>query len=364
MHRVLLITKRYYTNKDLILDRFGRLFHLPMHLVTNGYAFMGITVNYKSNEIDTYNISGLRFLSLPFTTRKFVFLFYRCWRSIQQFKPDIIIASGDTHLGVLGLGYAKLAGVPFVFDVYDDYTKFVTNRLPVMKPLFWKVVKISDAVICSSKPLMDKLYHKNTSVSVIPNGVDTRLFKPISRRMARNKLSINQKDTVIGYFGYMGSDRGIEILITAIKKIKNSYPRVRLLLAGKKDYEIDFNQPFIDYRGVVHQKEIPLLINSADVVVIPYMAKGQISVSNPCKLSEYLACGVPIVSTRVSDIAQTLSDIPEALCTPGDVDEMERSLKFQLETPTIAKLPDRLTWESLGRKFRKVLEGVSAQQPP
>jgi len=363
MHRVLLITKRYYTNKDIILDRFGRLFHLPMQLVQNGYTFMVIAGNYQSNKVETYDISGLQFLSLPFTIRKFVFLFYRFWQSIKQFKPDIIIASGDIHFGVFGLFYAKLAGVPFVFDVYDDYTKFVSNRLPVMKLLFWKVVKISDAVTCSSKPLMDKLYQKNRSITVIQNGVDTNLFKPISRRIARNAIGIDQADTVIGYFGYIGPNYGIEILIGAIKEIKNIYPRVRLLLAGKKDNDIDLSKPYIDYRGVVHQKEIPLFINSADVVVIPYLAHGQITVSNPCKLSEYLACGVPIVATRVSDIAQTLSDIPEALCNPGDIDEMERALKFQLETPTVAKLPDSLKWESLGNKFRNVLERLSAQQP-
>ncbi|MGV7222853.1 MAG: glycosyltransferase [Nitrospinales bacterium] len=363
MHRVLLITKRYYTNKDIILDRFGRLFHLPMQLVQHGYTFMVITGNYQSNKIETYDISGLQFLSLPFTIRKFAFVFYRFWQSIQQFRPDIIVASGDIHFGIFGLIYAKLAGVPFVFDVYDDYTQFRLNRLSVMKLLFWKIIRKSDAVICSSKPLRDKLYQKTKSIAVIQNGVDTKLFKPISRRMARNSLSIDQNDTVIGYFGYMGTNYGIDILIDALKKIKNFYPRVRLLLAGKKAYDIDLNQPYIDYRGVVDQKEIPLFINSSDVVVIPYLADGQISVSNPCKLSEYLACGVPIVATRVSDIAQTLSDIPEALCKPGDIDEMERALKFQLETPTIAKLPDSLTWESLGKKFRNVLESLSAQHP-
>ena len=356
MHKVLFITKRYYTNKDLILDRFGRLFHLPMHLVQNGHTCMIITANYYSNRVEKYSISGLNFLSLPFRPQNFFLFFYRCHQSIQQFKPDIIIASGDTHFGAMGLMYAGLSRVPFVFDVYDDYTAFGSNRLPGMKRVFWEVIKRSGAVICSSTPLMEKLYRQNKSVAVIENGVDANLFKPISRRIARKKIGIDQKDTVIGYFGFMGPNYGIKELVNATKTLRDTYPRVRLLLAGKKHDHITFGQPFIDYRGLVNQNEIPLFINSSDVVVIPYLTDGQIRVSNPCKLAEYLACDVPIVSTRVSDIPKILSDVPEALCNPGDADDLAKAVKWQLETPTVAKLPDSLKWESLGKKFRNVLE--------
>lgn len=362
MHKVLFITKRHYTNKDLILDRFGRLFHLPMQLVQNGYACMIITADYQSNRIERYHISGLNFLSLPFRLRNFLLFFYRCRLGIQQFKPDIIIASGDTHFGAMGLFYAGLTRVPFVFDVYDDYTAFGSNRLPGLKRLFWEVIKKSDAVICSSKPLMEKLYRQNKSVTVIENGVDTNLFKPCSCRMARKKLRIDQKDTVIGYFGFMGLHYGIKELIIATGRLRKIYPRVRLLLAGKKQDHIDLDQPYIDYRGVVNQKEIPLFINSSNVVVIPYLTDRQIRVSNPCKLSEYLACEVPIVSTRVSDIPEILSDIPEALCNPGDTDEMVNAVKWQLENPTLARFPNSFTWKSLGKKFRQVLERLLTQQ--
>ena len=89
--------------------------------------------------------------------------------------------------------------------------------------------------------------------------------------MARKKLRIDQKDTVIGYFGFMGPNYGIKDLVNATRKLRNTYPRVRLLLAGKKHNHIDIDQPYIDYRGVVNQKEIPLFINSSNVVVIPYL---------------------------------------------------------------------------------------------
>ena len=362
MHKVLLITKRHYTNKDLVLDRFGRLFHLPMQLIQNGYACMIITANYQGNQLERYNISGLKILSLPFGLKNFILFFNRCYRCIKQFKPDIIIASGDTHFGVMGLISAHLTRVPFVFDVYDDYTTFGSNRLLGMKRLFWKVIKKADAIICSSAPLMKKLNRRNKFVTVIENGVDTNLFKPSSRQMAREKLHIDQKDIVIGYFGFMGPNYGITELIIATRKLRNIYPRIRLLLAGKKHDQISIDQSYIDYRGMVNQEEIPQFINSSDVVVIPYCTDGQISLSNPCKLAEYLACEVPIVSTRISNVPEILSDIPEAICKPGDADEMANAIKWQLESTTLVPFPESLRWESLGIKFRQVLERLLAGQ--
>lgn len=361
MHKLLFITKRHYTNKDLVIDRFGRLFHLPMQLVQNGYDCRIITADYQSNRVEEFNISELFFLSLPFKLGRLAVFFNRCRQTVRQVNPDIIIASGDTHFGAIGLIFARLARIPFVFDVYDDYTVFGSNKLPGMKRLFWKVITKSDAVTCSSEPLMIKLSRQHRSVTVIENGVDTRLFKPLPRQLARNKLQIDQGDTVIGYFGFMGPKYGIKELVTATRKLRSTYPRIRLLLAGKTHDHIGIDEPYIDYRGEVNQKEIPLFINSSDVVIIPYLTDGQISVSNPCKLSEYLACDAPIVSTRVSNIPGILSDIPEALCNPGDADDMAKAIKWQLKTRRLVPFPERLKWEALGKKFGQVLEGLLAE---
>ena len=95
------------------MDRFGRLFHLPMQLVQNGYVCLIITANYQNNQVERSNISGLTFLSLPFRLGNFAPFFYRCRQAIQQFKPDIIIASGDTHFGAMGLIFARLARTSF-----------------------------------------------------------------------------------------------------------------------------------------------------------------------------------------------------------------------------------------------------------
>ena len=356
--RLLLLTKRYYTNKDLITDKFGRLYHLPCQLVENGFKVLVICVDYRGRREKVIAQSGLKYHSLPLTLTNSAIFFLKLLRYIYRFKPDAIMASGDTHFGFLGWIISKFFDLPCLFDVYDDYTAFGSNRLPFMKSFFTWTIRFSNAVTCASSPLKTKILNYNSSVKLIENGVDESLFRSISKPEARDRLNISLDDTVVGYFGSIGKNYGIENLSDAILRLQDQYPNIKLLIAGKNETKISLWRSHIDYRGLVSQGEIPFFINASDVVVIPYLPDDQINMSNPCKLAEYLACGVPVVSTRVSDIADTLSEIPQALCTPGSVDDMVSAIGWQLKNRKIVDFPKHLKWETLGDKLTKLLKEI------
>ena len=354
MPNVLFITKRHYTNKDLVADRFGRLFHIPLHLFKKGYDVGIIAANYRSLSIEKHYLSGVTVLSLPFFNI-FKYLI-KSFQFINRFKPDIIIASGDSHFGLIGLLLAKYANSLFVFDIYDDYRVFGTNKFPLMKTFFRQVIIRADFVFCSSRILLKLFSFYNRSMEVIPNGVDKKVFRTIPKEKARKILHIDPKDTIIGYVGSIAPNYGVDLLIDAIDSLRNSIPNARLLLAGAKNTKIDTNYPFVDYKGLLPQKKVPILINASDVLIIPYCNSPQIDVSNPCKISEYLACRVPIVSTRVSDMPAFLSSTPDALCLPGDASDMLRAIKWQIENRQLVDLPESLNWESIGNKVIKILD--------
>ena len=356
--RILILTKRYYTNKDLIRDRFGRLYHLPLQLRKNGNEVLIIVADYRGTQIECHQMSGISAISYPLRSSKIFWYWKSCLQRIRKFGPDVIFASGDTHFGILGVLLSKLLKIPIVFDLYDDYTTFGTNRLPIMKALFHWTVRRADRIVCASRPLKDKLHRINRKIEIIENGVDTKLFKPMPKNLARSKLGIGHEKLIIGYFGYIGQSHGIELLSEAVNRLKTVYPDLQLLMAGKKATNISLNEPHIDYRGTISQDEVPFFINASDVVVIPYLPSPQIDVSSPCKLPEYLACGVPVASTRVTDMPNFLSKTPEALCKPGNVDDLVRALKWQLDNRKTVALPEYLRWESLGRKMTMVLESV------
>jgi len=346
-----LICKRRYTNRDLLSDRFGRLYHLPVQLARNGCPGIVLAADYGGRTAQMQELNGVPFYSLPFSALGLVNFSVQVLRHIKAFQPDVIIASGDTHFGALGLFAGRRLGLPFVFDIYDDYRVFGTNRLVGMKNLFKKVVQQAALVLTASQPLHDKLVQLNPRSMVIENGVDPVVFKNRSRADARFSAGIDLHAVVLGYFGHISRGRGVQVLIDAAGMLQKEYPGLRLLLAGKKDPDFTLDDACIDYRGEVSQADVAAYISACNVAVIPYLPSPQTDVSNPCKVAEYLACGVPVVATAVSNIAELFAQAPHMLCLPGDPADMARAIRLQLTSPAMLDLPQELTWEALGRRL-------------
>jgi glycosyltransferase involved in cell wall biosynthesis len=76
--------------------------------------------------------------------------------------------------------------------------------------------------------------------------------------------------------------------------------------------------------------------------------------AGPCKIAEYLACGKPVVATRISGHERIFRDAPESLCEP-DPEDMARALRRQLTHPVVAPLPESMDWKHIGRALHESL---------
>lgn len=354
--RFALLCKRYYTNRDLFGDRFGRLYHLPLQLAKQGHSGVVVAADYRSTYDDRFSEPRLEFRSIAFSLIRSMRFVAASYKAIAQARPDVIVASGDIHFGALGLLFARRLGIPFVFDVYDDYGVFASGKIPAMRRVFRQTLRRADLVITASVPLANYLAKLNRRISVIENGVDPKVFQPIEKARARAELNIPAGDTVIGFFGSMERNRGAETLVEAARLVAQTRPATRLLLAGTNAVGLDVKQPGIDYRGVVPQTEVPTLISASDVVVIPYHGHQLENMANACKIAEYLACDVPVVTTRVSNFAEIFAATPQAICEPADARSMADAILAQLRDPQrLAFEENSYSWASLGRRFEQNL---------
>jgi glycosyltransferase involved in cell wall biosynthesis len=128
-----------------------------------------------------------------------------------------------------------------------------------------------------------------------------------------------------------------------------------LLVSGKNDSNLDLSQEGVDYRGQQPQSRVPMLINACDVVTIPYEQDPYIEATNACKISEYLACEVPIVVTKVSDMEMRFAATPEILAEPGDAASLGQAIQRQLRKPAKPHFPNTLTWQALTRRVETTL---------
>ncbi len=347
------LCKRYYTNKDLINDRFGRLYHLPVQLKTHGNHVLVDAIDYRNRTEITVDEAGVFFHTIPATPTKIPRFLWDAYRNACIAKPDVLIASGDIYIGYLGLWIARRLGVPFVYDVYDYYPSFRINRFEGLAWLFDHTVKNAALVLCASEPLLQKvLTGLNQNALLIENGVDTALFNKGDHLRARLAMKLMTDIQLVGYFGSITPSRG-PLLIEACRKVKLALPNLRLVLAGRVT-DVCLDEPWIDYFGEMEQSDIPKLIQACDVVCVPYADDTFNSMSGACKIAEYLACGKPVVATRVSNHEQIFKDAPSSICDPDPADVAEAILS-QFENTQIALFPEELAWQSIGQKLYEAL---------
>lgn len=355
--RLALLCKRRYTNRDLLDDRFGRLYHLPVELGRRGHDVSVVTLDYRLRGTrQRLEAAGVIFTGLPVAgPGKLGKTLVELRRWLRERDPEVIVASGDIYVGALA---ALLAGHrPWLFDIYDDYRHFGASKIPGGRALFSRLVADAEHVLVASRPLASDLNSKARGITVVENGYDPNVFRPRNRMEVRRDLGIPPSDKVIGYFGTLSEERGICVLLEAFDKLRSGgAPRpLRLLLAGQAPPKVQLERPGIDYRGLVSQETVARLISASDVVTIPYVKTDLIDATNACKIAEYLACEVPVVATRISDMEEIFAGAPLSLAAAGNSEDLARAIHRQLLEQRVAPSPRELTWGELAKKLERAL---------
>ncbi|SDY31993.1 Glycosyltransferase involved in cell wall bisynthesis [Allochromatium warmingii] len=353
--KIYLLCKRYYTGKDLINDRFGRLYHLPIQLNRLGAKIIVAAIDYRHSHVEQHELDGVVFRTLPITPTTLLGSLIKLWKNLRLDPPDILIASGDSHIGYLGLQLARKLGIPFIFDVYDYYPAFASNRILGMNAFFHKAVTNANLLLCASIPLMERLALLNANRLLIENGVDRHLFKRKKQNVTRLNLGLPAEAILIGYFGSIQSARG-PLLIDACHQLRTEGFDLNLLLAGTLS-RVSLTETWIHYLGAVPQEQVPELIAACDLVTVPYADNAFNAMCGACKIAEYLSCGKPVVATDIAGHREIFRDAPQSLCRPN-VADMAEAIRRQLVNPQIAPFPASLEWKAIAKQLMKALDEI------
>ena len=358
--RLFFLAKRHYTNRDLLHDRFGRLYHLPRALANRGVRTTVAALDFRSLSPRIEVEDNLVLRSLPYFRLNAPIVGARLLAMAKEQRPDVVMASGDIQIGYYGHLLARTLGVPFVFDVYDHYPSFGSNRWPGADRAFRSVAREADLVVTASRTLAAYLAEDARATLVVENGVDPMVFHPLDRATARASLGLARSARYAGYFGTIEDRLGVDALVASVEKVRaRSAPDLELLLAGTNNARpAQLDRPFVRYFGMRPQGQVPGLVAACDVLVVPYPNHPQNDFSCACKLAEYMASARPIAATDVGEARRMLrmTDVP--LARPGDIDDLASRIEEQLSTPRLAELPTELTWHSLGDKLHGGLTEV------
>lgn len=183
-----------------------------------------------------------------------------------------------------------------------------------------RLIATADAVVAASpqeRVQMQRLYDASLSaVAVIPCGVDTERFRPADKAAARRVLGLDGAKVVL-FVGRIAPLKGIDTLLEAVALLGPPLAGedVRLVVVGgdeasrgeivrleQRAVELDIGGR-VRFVGAVAHEALPDYYNAADVCVVPsyHESFGMVAV-------EAMACGVPVVASRVGGLISTVRE--------------------------------------------------------
>lgn len=359
MINILFIGKRFNTNRDALLEKFGRNYQFPLHLAKNNNVTLWLVDYHSKQTITTQNDT----LSITSTPVKNLSLATHYWQQSRQ-RPavDVVIASGDCYIAFMAYRLAQKLKTKFVFDVYDKYDEFGGYVRPFGLDLFGYLLKKADMRLFASHALLRDLGQDGID-AILSNGIDAEHFRPIDQALARQKLQLPAVACYVGYFGSMEPDRGVQDLIAAVQLLRKQGQNIELLLGGKAAADLDLTQDGIHYLGNVPFQDVPYALAACDVLTVPYRRSPFMDAGASNKIAEAMACQRPIVATRspnlTANFPQQAQELDPYLAEPSQPSSLATALAQQLLDRKLAAAPQNIYWSGITSTLEQDLKRLT-----
>lgn len=356
---LLFIGKRFNTNRDALLEKFGRNYQFPLHLAKNNNVKLWL-VDYHSKQTITTQDGALSITSTPVKNLSVATHYWQ--QSRQRPAVDIVIASGDCYIAFMAYRLAQKLKAKFVFDVYDKYDEFSGYVKPLGFDLFGYLLKKADMRLFASHALLHSLGQPKHD-AILSNGLDANHFRPIDKIEARRKLQLPADATYVGYFGSMEPDRGVQDLIAALQILREQGQNIELLLGGKAHASLQLDQPGIYYLGNVPFADVPYALAACDVLAIPYRRSPFMDAGASNKIAEAMACQRPIVATCspnfTANFPQQTQELEPYLAEPSQPASLATALSQQLLDRKLVAAPQNIYWSGITTALEQDLKRLN-----
>jgi glycosyltransferase involved in cell wall biosynthesis len=207
----------------------------------------------------------------------------------------------------------------------------------------YEVFSEADAVVVTTPAMeadvLSRIPQAKGKTQVIPNYVDTDLFRPMNRQRS--------PDTIL-FVGRIAPEKNLDNLLEAVAPLNVN---VRIIGEGKLrpllQERFECLGDRIVWEGNVQNKELPRYMNEATMFVLPSRYEG-----HPKALLEAMACGTPVIGGNAPGIREIINHGKTGLLSETDPLHLRHAVKELLKNKEL-----RTQLGNLGREF--VLEGYA-----
>ena len=231
---------------------------------------------------------------------------------------------------------------------------YVRWELPLMRAAD-RIIAVSDEI---ARSLGRWFGVASKRIEVVYNGVDTGRFRPDTERAAsiRRALGLGEDEAVVLFVSHVTRQKGLHVLLRALPRVREAWPRVRVVVVGAGDYLADgqalaqrlgvSSQVF--FAGEVPHERTPEYLAACDVFVFPTLRQEGL----PFALLEAMASEKPVLASRIGGVPSVVRDgVNGVLVRAGDPEALAEGLLGLLADRQLARQLARSARDTVLRAF-------------
>jgi glycosyltransferase involved in cell wall biosynthesis len=292
---------------------------------------------------------------------------------VKRERIDLIVSAN-----ILPAFAANFAGAPVVVDYLDHFEESASVYYPgslvgrVIQGGVSSIVRYNvahaDHIITVTEEFKSLLAAMGgKEITVVPNGVDLELLKPLPKEEAKRKLGL--EGNILGYVGSLEHWVDLETVVEAMPFID-----ARLLVIGPGLFtnygekiqrlaeELGVSDR-ISFMGAVRYQDLGPYISAMDIGLNPLkrMRKNEETVGG--KVFNYLACGRPVLSSRMPALVNLL---PDELFYYDDIEgfisQVKLILNMKIDVDKYRSVAEKYDWRNIALLYEEVLSRVAAKR--
>ncbi|KAK7261323.1 hypothetical protein RIF29_27632 [Crotalaria pallida] len=323
-HTIMMVSDFFYPNFGGVENH---IYYLSQCLLNLGHKVVVVTHAYENRSGVRYMTGGLKVYYIPWrpfvmqNTFPTIYGLLPIMRTI-LIRERITIVHGHQAFSTLcheALMHARTMGYKVVFTDHSLYGFADVGSIHMNKVLQFTLADVSQAICVSHTSKENTVLRSGLppeKVFVIPNAVDTAMFKPAVERPSRSEIVI----VVISRLVYR---KGTDLLVEVIPEICRLHPNVRFIIGGDGPKRVRLEemrekhslQDRVEMLGAVpHTRVQPVLISGH------IFLNSSLTEAFCIAILEAASCGLLTVSTRVGGVPEVLPDDMVVLAEPDPSD--------------------------------------------
>ncbi|KAL9266689.1 Phosphatidylinositol N-acetylglucosaminyltransferase subunit A-like protein [Drosera capensis] len=365
-HRILMVSDFFYPNFGGVENH---IYYLSQCLLKLGHKVVVMThaygirsgVRYMTNGLKVYYIPWKPFLmqcTMPTFCGTFPII-----RTI-LIREKITLVHGHQAFSTLcheALMHARTMGYKVVFTDHSLYGFADVGSIHMNKVLQFTLADVSQAICVSHTSKENTVLRSGLppeKVFVIPNAVDTAMFKPALERLKDDQIVI----VVISRLVYR---KGADLLVEVIPEVCRQFVNVRFIIGGDGPKRVRLEemrekhslQDRVEMLGAVPHAQVQSVLISGHIFL-----NCSLTEAFCIAILEAASCGLLTVSTRVGGVPEVLPEDMIVLAEPDPSDVAEAIRKAITLLPRIdpqvmhLRMKDLYSWHDVAKRTERVYD--------